>query len=187
MYLYHHIPAIALYRSVEGGFLFQLLCSLWCVPIIGYIIWSECHIRISLSSLCRLILTLRWRHNARDGVSNHQRHDCLLNSLFGRRSKKTSKLCVAGLCAGKSPGTGEFPAQMASYAENVAIWWRHHDTSHYHQPRTIMHSLPTTVRGSSSTREKRSTGAHFTNSLHKWPVTRKMFPFDDVIMKCWRY
>ena len=23
------------------------------------------------------------------------------------------------------------------------------------------------------------------NSLHKWPVTRKMFPFDDVIMFCW--
>ena len=23
-------------------------------------------------------------------------------------------------------GTGEFPAQRASYAENVAIWWRHH-------------------------------------------------------------
>ena len=23
--------------------------------------------------------------------------------------------------------TGEFPAQMASYAENVSIWWRHHD------------------------------------------------------------
>ena len=22
---------------------------------------------------------------------------------------------------------GEFPAQMASYAENVSIWWRHHD------------------------------------------------------------
>ena len=21
---------------------------------------------------------------------------------------------------------GEFPAQMASYAENVSIWWRHH-------------------------------------------------------------
>ena len=26
-----------------------------------------------------------------------------------------------------SPGTGEFPAQMASYAENVSIWWRHHE------------------------------------------------------------
>ena len=28
---------------------------------------------------------LRWRHNGRDGVSNHQPHDCLLKSLFGRR------------------------------------------------------------------------------------------------------
>ena len=27
-----------------------------------------------------------------------------------------------------SPVTGEFPAQMASNAENVSIWWRHHDT-----------------------------------------------------------
>ena len=25
-------------------------------------------------------------------------------------------------------GVGEFPAQVASYAENVSIWWRHHDT-----------------------------------------------------------
>ena len=25
-----------------------------------------------------------------------------------------------------SLGTGEFPAQMASNAENVSIWWRHH-------------------------------------------------------------
>ena len=39
--------------------------------------------------------------------------------------KKTSKLCVTGLCVGNSPGTGEFPAQMASNAENVSIWWRH--------------------------------------------------------------
>ena len=41
--------------------------------------------------------------------------------------KKTSKLRVTGLCAGNSPGTGEFPAQMASNAENFSIWWRHHD------------------------------------------------------------
>ena len=46
--------------------------------------------------------------------------------LFMRRSKKTSKLRVAGLRAGNSPVTGEFPAQMASNAENVSIWWRHH-------------------------------------------------------------
>ena len=65
--------------------------------------------------------TLQWRHNGRDGVSNHQSHDCLLNGLFRRRSKKTSKLRVTGLCEGNSPGTGEFPAQMASNAENSSI------------------------------------------------------------------
>ena len=40
---------------------------------------------------------LRWRHS----VSNHQPHNCLLNRLFGCRSKKTSKLRVTGLCASK--------------------------------------------------------------------------------------
>ena len=70
--------------------------------------------------------SLLWRHNGGECVSNHQPHDCLLNRLFGRWSKKTSKPRVAGLCAGNSPETGEFPAQMASNAENVSIWWRHH-------------------------------------------------------------
>ena len=70
--------------------------------------------------------SLRWRHSGGDSVSNHHPHHCLLNRLFRRRSKKTSKLRVTGLCAGNSPGTGEFPAQMASNAENVSIWWRHH-------------------------------------------------------------
>ena len=69
---------------------------------------------------------LRWRHNGPDSVSNHQPHHCLLNCLFRRRSKKTSKLRVTGLCVGNSPGP--------------------------------------------------------VNSPHKWPVTRIMFPFDDVIM-----
>ena len=70
--------------------------------------------------------SLHWRHNDHDGVSNHQPHGCLLNRLFRRRSKKTSKLRVTGLCAGNSPGP--------------------------------------------------------VNSPYKGPVTRKMFPFDDVIM-----
>ena len=72
------------------------------------------------------MISLHWRHNGLDSVSIHQPHHCLLSRLFGHRSKKTSKLRVTGLCAGNSPGTGEFPAQMASYAENVSIWWRHH-------------------------------------------------------------
>ena len=40
--------------------------------------------------------------------------------------KKTPKPRVTGLCAGNSPATGEFPSQMASNAENVSIWRRHH-------------------------------------------------------------
>ena len=70
-------------------------------------------------------IPLQWRQNGRDSVSNHQPHDCLLNRLFRRRSKKTSKLRVTGLCVGNSPGTDEFPAQRVSDAENVSIWWRH--------------------------------------------------------------
>ena len=71
-------------------------------------------------------ITLQWRHNERDGVSNHQPHDCLLNRLFRCKSKKTPKVSVTGLCVGNSPVTGDFTAQRASIAENVSIWWRHH-------------------------------------------------------------
>ena len=66
-------------------------------------------------------ITLQWRPNGRDGVSNNQPHDCLLNSLFRCRYKKTLKLHVTGLC--------EFPAQRAGNAENIPIWWRHHEMS----------------------------------------------------------
>ena len=85
-----------------------------------YFCATYCHI------VAHTFVSLRWRHNGRISVSNHQPHDCLINRLFRRRSKKTSKLRVTGLCVGNSPGTGEFPAQMASNAENVSIWWRHH-------------------------------------------------------------
>ena len=47
--------------------------------------------------------TLQWSHNGRDGVQNHQPHDCLLNRSFRRRSNKTLKLRVTGLCVGNSP------------------------------------------------------------------------------------
>ena len=70
--------------------------------------------------------SLLWHHNGRDDVSNHQPHECLINHSFRRRSKKTSKLRVTGLCAGNSPVTGEFPTQMAINAEIVSIWWHHH-------------------------------------------------------------
>ena len=69
---------------------------------------------------------LQWRHNGRASISNYQPHDCLLNRLFRRRSKKTSSAASMAFV----PGIHRWPL----------------------------------------------------NSPHKWPVTRKMFPFDDVIM-----
>ena len=89
---------------------------------------SSCFLTSAINVVIESIFprSLHWRHNGHDSVSNHQLYDCLLSRLFGRRSKKTPKLHVTGLCAGNSPETGEFPAQMASNAENVSIWWRHH-------------------------------------------------------------
>ena len=71
--------------------------------------------------------SLQWRHNGRDGFSNHQPHDGLLNRLFRNRWKKTPKLRVTGYCVGNSPVTGEFHVQRASNTEKVSIWWRHHE------------------------------------------------------------
>ena len=64
------------------------------------LIWIKrniCHRQCHLRCHC---ITLQWRHNGHDGVSNHQPHDCLLNRLFGRRSKRTLKLRVTGFCKG---------------------------------------------------------------------------------------
>ena len=44
-------------------------------------------------------LSLQWLHSERDGVSNHEPHDCLLNRFFRHRFKKTSNLRLTGLCA----------------------------------------------------------------------------------------
>ena len=68
------------------------------------------------------LYALQWHHNEHSGVSNSWPYDCLLNRLFRRRWHKTSKLRVTGLCEGDSPA----PAQRASNAENVSIWWLHH-------------------------------------------------------------
>ena len=77
---------------------------------------------LSTSSFHSVSWTLQWR-NERNGVSNHWGHDCLLNILFRRRSKKTPKLRVTSLGEGNSPVTGEFPAQRA----RVTRKWFHYD------------------------------------------------------------
>ena len=113
------------------------LCNKWIPAIVSFLYgnaWKDGFYTetalvalMNVSQWDSIQSALRWRHNDHAGVSNHQPHGCLLNRLFRLKSKITSKLRVTGLCAGNSPGTGEFPAQMASYAENVSIWWRHHE------------------------------------------------------------
>ena len=51
----------------------------------------------------------------------------VFSTIYSDADKKnTSKLRVTGHCVGNSPGTGEFPAQMPSNAENISTWRRHH-------------------------------------------------------------
>ena len=55
--------------------------------------------------------------------------DVIMGTMVSQITSLTivsSKPRITGLCAGNSPVTCEFPAQMASNAENVSIWWRHH-------------------------------------------------------------
>ena len=63
-------------------------------------------------------IPLRWRHNGHAimGVSNHQPHHCLLNRLFGCRSRKTSKLRrVTGLCDILNSKHGAYTV--------IILWW----------------------------------------------------------------
>ena len=73
--------------------------------------------------------SLEWSHNGRNGVSNHQPHQCLFNRLFVKENIKAPRhwpLC--GECYW--PFVRGIPAQMASNAENVSIWWRHSCNGH---------------------------------------------------------
>ena len=69
---------------------------------------------------------LQRRHTERDGVSNHQRHECLRNRLAKAQIKENIKAPRHWPLWGNSMVTGEFPAQRTSNADNVFIWWRHH-------------------------------------------------------------
>ena len=69
-------------------------------------------------------VTLQWHHN---GYLKSPASQLFTQQFLQVQIKKTSKLRVTGLCAGNSPVTGEFPTQRASNAENISIWWRHHE------------------------------------------------------------
>ena len=87
-------------------------------------------------------ISLQWGHNERDGVSNHEPHDCLLNRLFGRRSKETSKLRVTGLCAGNSPGPvnspHKGPVKRKMFPFDDVIMEKPHQTARRGPPRYLV-------------------------------------------------
>ena len=97
-----------------------LVGKILCIYIFLYIL---CYMGVIMEHEKSLLL---WRHNERDGFQITSLTIVYLTVYSRRRSKKTSKLRVTGLCDGNSPVTGDFPAQRASNAENVSIWWRHH-------------------------------------------------------------
>ena len=83
----------------------------WWFETLSYPLWRRCngnrgYMSIIEAAVARAsgAMPLRWLHNGRDSVSNHQPSGCLLNRLCRRRLKKTSKLRVTGLFAGNSPG-----------------------------------------------------------------------------------
>ena len=118
--------------NVFQYWVFSYKYSLYHHTRVKLIFWSlGCHLCLMFENECyQPFQTLQWSHNEHDGVSNHQHHDCLFNRLFRRRSMKTAKLRVTGLCEGNSRMAGEFPTQRASNAGIVSIWWRHHDDFH---------------------------------------------------------
>ena len=65
------------------------------------------------------VCTLQWRHNERHWVSNHRHFDCILIACSGADQRIHQHSALLAFV------TGEFPAQKASNAENVSIWWRH--------------------------------------------------------------
>ena len=90
-----------------------------------------CRLLLGLLSWCHgMPCTLQWRHNERDGVSNHRRLDCVQTVCSGvdqrKHQRSTSLAFVRGI-----------------------------------------HRWPV-------------------NSPHKEPVTRKMFPYDHVIMNSFK-
>ena len=75
------------------------------------------------------IILLQWRHNAPNGVSNHQ--PTVVYPTVYSGADQTKHQSSASLVFVR--GTGEFPAQKTSNGEKVSIWWRHHAFARLHR------------------------------------------------------
>ena len=123
-----------------------------------------------------------WFHNG-DFIVDAMASKITSLTIFRRRSKKTSKHRVTGLCTGNSPGTGEFPAQKACNSENVFIWWRHHD-ERLHIDGLLQERLNSSVLALES-RISCTIPSTCWAGLLKWIRQRKMIVFTAVKIKVW--
>ena len=114
-------------------------------------------------------IALPWRHDVCDGFSNHQHLDC----LFMRRSKKTSKLRVTGLCVGNSPVTGEFPAQRDSTISFDDVIMAHGDAvgGNGSAAMAMATSLPPGFNGTAAGKHAGRSARHTSSFFLNWEVT----------------
>ena len=75
------------------------------------------------------LLTSQWRHNERDGVSNHRPRDCLLNRLFKAQIIGNIKAPRHWLLCGGFPGyfphSGSVTRKMFPFDDVIMISWNH--------------------------------------------------------------
>ena len=168
--------------------------------------------------------TLQWRHNERNGVSNHRCLDCYSTVCSGANERKhqssTSMAFARGIHrwpAVDYPQKGPVAQKMLPFDDVIIrlvlcmLWLQSNlfmssmvtslalGLSHYSDvilgtmasPITSITTVYSTVHSYADQRKHLSSaslafvrGIHRrpVNSPHKWPVTQKMFPFDDVIM-----
>ena len=110
-----------------------------CVPYKWFFILCSC-----LSKIVNATKTMRVDKKQKWMVVNIASHyiDVIMTTMASQISSLTVVYSIVYSGAGQRKhqssallafveltGTGEFPAQRASNAENVSIWWRHHMTT----------------------------------------------------------
>ena len=99
------------------------------------------------------------------------------------------------------PGTGEFPAQVASNTENVSIWWRHHEIDYTNSPMAddtkqenklnepvcIFYGICCILSccGGISSAIKTNAAGHGTSLISYMSASRLQIPFVDDILVCY--
>ena len=100
---------------------------MWVLLLVNALILTTVYLASVKACNCGMVcwcpMSLRWRHNGRDCVSNHQPHNCLLNRYSGAdQSKHQSSASLAfvwGIHRGPVNSPHKWPVTRK-------IWWRHH-------------------------------------------------------------